>query len=110
MNLKPRADKKKEEPKLDADGNPPEPMHDRAFKPGGPKKSIFPTIEKFPEYKPDPPKQLKRKVVVEGEEEDDRPGFKMTHNHKTRPIVSVATHFRNLKASYPSAFRSNSIK
>jgi hypothetical protein len=52
---------------------------------------------------PNPPKELKRKVIVEGEEED-RPRFKLTYNGVTRPTPSVATNFRNLKASYPMAF------
>jgi hypothetical protein len=51
---------------------------------------------------PNPPKELKRKPIVEGEE--DRPLFKLTYNHRTRPTPSVATNFRNLKASYPMAF------
>jgi len=50
-----------------------------------------------------PPRELKRKVVVEGEEED-RPRFKLTYNLRSRPTPSVATNYRNLKASYPMAF------
>jgi hypothetical protein len=40
---------------------------------------------------------------VEGEEE--RPGFKLTYNYKTRPTPSIAVNYRNLKASFPSSFR-----
>jgi len=80
-----------------------EPMHDKAFKPGGPKKGLHPTIGGHPQFMPNPPKELKRKVIVEGEEED-RPRFKLTYNGVTRPTPSVATNFRNLKASYPMAF------
>jgi hypothetical protein len=58
---------------------------------------------------PNPPKELKRKVIVEGEEED-RPRFKLTYNERTRPTPSVATNFRNLKSQFPRAFSVNSIK
>lgn len=97
--------KNKEEVKLDKDGNPEGPMHDRAFRPGGligPKKKLYPTIDKFPEYQPNPPTELKRKFPVEGAE--DIPKFKLTYNKKTRPCMSVATNYRNLKSAYPSSF------
>ena len=101
--LPPKAPKKKEEVKMGTDGEPLPPLHDRAFRPGGPKKSIHPTIEKFPNYMENPPKALKRKVIKEGEEEE-RPRFKLTYNHRTRPCNSVATNYRNLKSQFPTAF------
>jgi len=82
---------------------PVEPMHDKAFKPSGPKKGVHPTIGAHPPYMPNPPRELKRKVIVEGEEEE-RPRFKLTYNLRSRPCPSVATNYRNLKASFPSAF------
>jgi len=99
--------KKKEEPAPVAEGEEgPEPLHDKPFRPSNParKGKIKGTLDKFPEYLPNPPVELKRKVVVEGEEEDSVPGFKVTHRFKSRPTPSVATNYRNLKASYPSAF------
>jgi hypothetical protein len=78
--------------------------HDRPFRPSNPPKiGINKTISKFPEYKEDPPKQLKRKVPVEGADEPAK--FKPTHNVKSRPTPSVQTNLRNLKASFPSVFR-----
>jgi hypothetical protein len=62
------------------------------------------TLEKFPQYKENPPTHLTKKVKVEGEE-DDGPKFKLTHTYKTRPSPSVVTNMRNLKASFPSVFR-----
>lgn len=85
------------------DVEPVEPLHDKAFKPSGPKKSIHPTIGGFPPYQPNPPRELKRKIIVEGEEEE-RPRFKMTYNQKSLPCKSVATNYRNLKSAFPSAF------
>lgn len=74
------------------------------FKPSHPPKTGYnKSIAKFPQYLPDPPKQLKRKMPVEGVEEP--PKFKMTHNAKSRPTPSVATNLRNLKSSFPSVFR-----
>jgi len=76
------------------------------FKPGGNNTNfnrVHDTIDKFPHYQPNPPKELKRKIKVEGEEE--RPGFKLTYNYKSRPTPSVAVNFRNLKAAFPSSFR-----
>jgi len=102
LNLK-KKEAKKDEAKLGPDGEPVAPTHDRSFRPGGPKKSLFPTIERFPDYLPNPPKEIKRKIPVEGEEE--KPNFKMTHNAKTIPSTSVATNFRNLKSSYPNSFK-----
>lgn len=88
-------------PKLPEEGV--EPLHDKEFKPAGPKKGMHPFIGKYPEFLPNPPRVIKRKKVVEGEEEE-RPGFKLTYNLRSRPCPSVATNFRNLKASYPAAF------
>mmetsp|Transcript_29183 Transcript_29183/g.43994 ORF Transcript_29183/g.43994 Transcript_29183/m.43994 type:complete len:110 (-) Transcript_29183:30-359(-) len=86
---------------------PPKPLelHDKAFKPANPaKKGNHCTLEKFPQYLPNPPVPKKRVVPVEGEEEE-RPGFKATYKGLTRPTPSVATNFRNLKSQFPSAFR-----
>ena len=81
---------------------PVEPLHDKAFRPSGPKKGVHPTIGGHPAYLPNPPQQLKRKVLVEGE--DEKPSFKLSYNLRSRPCPSVATNYRNLKASFPSAF------
>lgn len=79
-------------------------LHDKPFKPANPpKKGTHCTLEKFPNYLPNPPKELKRKVV--SEDEETIPGFKCTSRFKARPTPSVATNFRNLKAQFPSAFR-----
>ena len=86
----------KEKPKIDDERPPFKPSHP-------PKVGHNKSIGRFPQYLPDPPKQLKRKVAEEGTEEP--PKFKMTHNHKSRPTPSVATNLRNLKASFPSVFR-----
>lgn len=97
-------ERKKPEPPAQEEGK--EPLHDKPFKPSNParKGKIKGTLDKFPEYLPNPPTELKRKVVEEGEEEDAPPGFKVTHRYKSRPTPSVATNYRNLKASYPMAF------
>lgn len=83
-----------------------EPLHDKAFKPANPaKKGNHSTLEKFPVHMPDPPKEKKRIKYEDGQEPESPPGFKCTYKGLTRPSPSVATNFRNLKASYPSAFR-----
>lgn len=86
----------------------PEPLpelHDKPFKPANPsKKGYKATLNKFPEYVPNPPAEKKRVKKVDGEEEE-RPGFKATYKGLTRPTPSVALNIRNLKSSYPAAFR-----
>jgi len=78
--------------------------HDKPFKPSHPARiGHNKTLMGFPEYKENPLKFVTRKRPVEGEEE--KPAFKKTHNHKTRPSPSVQTHLRNLKAAFPSVFR-----
>lgn len=52
---------------------------------------------------PDPPKEKKR--IKKDDDDDAPPGFKCTKKFMSRPTPSVATNFRNLKASFPSAFR-----
>ena len=79
--------------------------HDRPFKPANPSKkgAIKGTIDTFPEWQKDPTfLQKKRAESVD----DGPPGFKCTYKYRSRPQPSVATNFRNLKASFPSAFRS----
>ena len=89
----------KEEPKGD-------PLHDKAFKPANPgRKGIQGMISKFPAHVPDPPVEKKRVVYAEGEEPESPPGFKATYRFRSSPSPSVATNFRNLKASFPSAFK-----
>jgi hypothetical protein len=79
--------------------------HDRAFKPSNPgRKGIFGTIDKFPEHSPDPPTEKKR-VIKDENAPESPPGFKATYKYKSRPSPSVATNLRNLKASFPGAFR-----
>ena len=74
-----------------------EPLHDRAFRPAMPsKKGNHSTIAKFPQWKGDPPAELKRKVV--DPEAEDIPLFKHTTKTFSRPTPSVATNFRNLKS------------
>jgi hypothetical protein len=84
---------------------PTEPLHDKAFRPSGPKKSLVPMIGGYPVYMPNPPREIKRVKKAEGEEEEEeRPRFKMTYNLRSGPCPSVVTNYRNLKSAYPSAF------
>ena len=84
--------------------SPHAPIHDKPFKPSNPpKKGYNRTLDKFPEYKPDPMKPLERKKPVEGAEE--RPNFKPSYNKKSMPVKPVATNLRNLKSEFPSIFR-----
>jgi len=70
--------------------------HERAWRPSMPPRSgAFCTLAKFPEFKPDPPKEVTRKRPVEGEE--PRPSFKLTYRKKTAPCSSIATNTRNVK-------------
>ena len=81
-----------------------EPLHDAAFKPANPaKKGNHCTIDRFPGWKGDPPKQIKR--VIKDPEAEVIPLFKHTTKEFTRPTPSVATNYRNLKSQFPSAFR-----
>jgi hypothetical protein len=76
--------------------------HDAPFKPSNPsKKGYNKTLEKFPEYKEDPLKE----VVRQKEKEDERARWKSTHKHKSKPTPSVVTSFRNLKTEFPSIYR-----
>jgi len=52
----------------------------------------------------DPPVEKKYVKPAEGVPEPP-PGFKATYKYMSRPQPSIATNFRNLKASFPSAFR-----
>merc|ERR1740138_1255872 len=98
------ARKPKTPPKLGTDKNG-EPIHERAFRPANPaKRGNHCTIEKFPLYKEDPPREVKRIKYPDGQEPEAPPGFKMTYNRKSSPTPSVATNIRNLKASFPSSF------
>jgi hypothetical protein len=95
-----------EKPKKGVDRNG-DPIHDKAFKPANPAKiGNHCTIEKFPLYKEDPPKEVKRIKYADGQEPEVPPGFKMTYNRKGSPTPSIATNIRNLKSSFPSHFRS----
>ena len=78
-------------------------LHDRAFRTSGPpKKGKLGTLGKFPEHRADPPRV--RKPIKKEDTEDQPPGFKTTKKYMSRPTPSVATNFRNLKASFPTAF------
>ena len=78
--------------------------HDRAMKLGGKGKAgINGAFEKFPEYMNNPLIPVERKVV--DEDADEMPGFKYSTKGYSRPTPSVQLNIRNLKASYPSAFR-----
>ena len=82
--------------------------HEVPFKPSNPaKKGHNKTLNKFPEYKENPPKPLVRKVVNEEDkkEDDDRPNFRPTYNLRSKPCQSVATNLKNLKASFPTVFK-----
>lgn len=81
---------------------PPLMEHDKPFKPSNPaKKGHNKSLSPFPKYIEDPFKHVTRKM----EEEDDKPKFKPTHVHKSRPTPSVQTNIRNLKASFPTVFK-----
>lgn len=78
--------------------------HEVPFYPSKPPRTgIHKTLDKFPPYIEDPKKPVERKRVPEGQEE--RPKFRMTHNHKTVPCQSVVTITKNLKSEFPSVFR-----
>ena len=81
-------------------------IHDgKNFKPSHPAKHGYnKTLKPFPEYKENPLKFVKRKMPIEGEEDEMKP-FKKTHNTKSRPTPSIQTNLRNLKAAFPSVFR-----
>jgi hypothetical protein len=99
-----RKPKVEEVPGLDKEGNP---IHGRAFRCSNPaKKGNHCTIEKFPLYKEDPPKEVKRIKYEDGKEPEVPPGFKMTYNRKGSPTPSIACNIRNLKSSFPASFRS----
>jgi len=77
--------------------------HDVPFKPANPaKKGYNRTIDKFPEYKEDPLRVVKRKQPAEDAEKGK---WKSTHRVKTMPTPSVTTNYRNLKSEFPSVFR-----
>ena len=88
--------------------SPPKPPmeHEVAFKPSSLPRSgaVKMTINRFPAYMENPLKSVTRKMPVEGEEPP--PAFKSpTKMMKTRPSPSITMNVRNLKASFPSAFR-----
>lgn len=79
--------------------------HERAFRPSNPgKKGVNGTLTKFPDHKASPCKD-KKYIKPEEDAEQGPPGFKATYKYRSRPTPSVATNFRNLKASYPMAFK-----
>jgi len=74
------------------------------FKPSKPPRRGYScTLEKFPAYMENPLKFTERKRPVEGEEKP--PAFKSATHFKSRPMPSVVTNMRNMKASFPSVFR-----
>ena len=75
--------------------------HDKPFKPSHPPRIGYQkTLAPFPYYMEDPKKPLERKM----DDEEGPPKFKPTHNFKSRPMPSITTNIRNLKASFPSVF------
>ena len=89
---------------------PTEPLHDKPFKPSNPpKRGNHCTLEKFPLWKEDPPKEVTRKKKGEDDPEDP-PGFKPTYKYRSMPSPSVATNIRNLKASFPSSFARSPVR
>lgn len=84
--------------------------HDRPFKPSHPlKKGNHCTISKFPDHMADPPKD-KKYVKPADDAPEGPPGWKATYKKQSRPTPSVATNFRNLKASFPSAFARSPVR
>ena len=78
--------------------------HDAPFKPSNPPKTGYnKTIDKFPEYKPDPMKFAVRNKSAEAGE--DRGKWKPSHDKKTVPTPSVTTNYKNLKSEFPTVFR-----
>jgi len=79
--------------------------HDRAFKPGGTKMAktlqLQDFIGKFPEYICSKPDELTRKPEVD----TDQRGWCVTYKGLGTPSPSVATNYRNLKASFPGTFK-----
>ena len=79
--------------------------HDVAFKPSGCKFKKIDTmtdfIGKFPEYVCAAPKEKGRRVF----EEKDYRDWRVTSKEWTGPTPSVALNTRNLKSSFPSAFK-----
>lgn len=85
---------------------------DRAWRAGQPIRSgqSKMSISPFPNYMENPPKELKRKMPVEGEPEAP-PGFRLTHRQTiTRPTPSVVCNMRNMKASFPSVFHRSAMR
>jgi len=86
----------------DANGEKKEdPMHDREFRPCGPGKRNK-TLGRFPSFMADPPKRVTR--TKKDENAPDIPPFKSVTKIFSRPTPSVATNFRNMKASFPMHF------
>ena len=76
--------------------------HDAPFKPSHPpKKGYNNTIDKFPEYKPDP-----MRVVQRQNKEEEKAKWKPPKTQKTDLAqTSVVTNYKNLKSEFPSVFR-----
>ena len=82
----------------------------KPFFPGNPgKRGQLGTIKKFPEHIPDPPK-IKKYVKPPEDAPEPPPGFKATYKYMTRPSPSIATNYRNLKSSFPSAFSRSPVR
>lgn len=76
--------------------------HDAPFKPSNPpKRGYNKTLDKFPEYKEDPLKEVVRKKGAD----DDKAKWKPTYNKRSKPTPSVTTNYKNLKSEFPSVFR-----
>ena len=74
------------------------------FKPSMPPKAgLKGPFNKFPVYMENPRKEVTRKRPVEGE--DEVLAFKSPTKERSRPTPSVQLNHRNLKASFPSAFK-----
>lgn len=71
-------------------------VHDGAmFKPAGPRKQI--TLGKFPEFMPNPPKELKAKKKNDADP-DEPPAFRPSTREFSRPTPSIVTNARNLRS------------
>lgn len=80
-------------------------MHEKPFFPSKPGlKGVTGTLMKFPEHVPSPAK-IKKYVKPPEDAPEPPPGFKATYKGLSRPTPSIVTNIRNLKASYPTAFR-----
>lgn len=79
-------------------------VHEGAqFRPAGPGKKNK-TLGKFPEFLPNPPKELKAKKKNDNDPEEP-PAFRPSTREFSRPTPSIVTNARNLRTYMSSAAR-----